>query len=961
MMSDWSLIYKKFGLDTDFEPDCWQLLGIHRSHGDLGLLDAALASRRRLLTSLEMTTDQLYIRKFEAEVLLPAYIKACESLNETEHLPEPHADGRLGMSIAKEDGSEPQGEDDIYGLKDLPDGPLELHDQKNEMQGVDDPDDIIGLKKEEFVFTEFEQEKNVPVSELSDEPLPLSELLGDSSAGELISDKSNDSAFPLTGEQDHDYSLAEADIAGQEDISTEHVPVLEALDDLPDDFLDSIEPDLDRSSGEPEQEPDGDDDDLPSRSLTPDKILGYVLAIIPIIALIIFISFLFSTDKKDNTEGQLISDEDIAQIEIANKKNISEAIKNQVVESGFKAQAIPDNFLLMLDQLIASYSSGQERQALLEDIAISLQAWQMIAGNISDTSAFSHILESQLFRNNDMAFDLSEQENDRLAYVLSASDSEVALTPAFYNSVMKSANTNQKRRMIELAGVSGTAVLRDLMLDTLKGKEDPEISCRIVRAFCLWLNASDQSELLTLVSSSRRDLSRRIFDNLNMRYASVLENTSLADRFLPGSFTRREIDICLKWWQENILSLGIAGRPGQNNSLAEAKGLPADEYAVLLAGIWKNSYILNAMLRSSVSLPVMSPDIEINAGCELLIDQVLAESMSQVKNALLAVIYEKYAGDPLLNEIDLIRFGSREYDFIDADLRAQARANEILIYCKIMNGEKYESRKTLRYNPGSNTLLLVRDALFEAIKNYASSKIAVYNRQPQSFGDLRVDFELDFELVGESEYRSGDENAEADLQKVLVQLRADPFSQELYQKASMISHNRDNVDSESLIYLQLGVKALSNRKFGAGSAIAIDCFSKAINYPLGRKILEHNMPSLVQVLLEEPGFVCASCGNSGYVICPACNGSMFVRCDACRGQGSVVDRTEGRQACYDCGGTGKLYCVDCNGSGVQRCVSCSEYISNIDLFLPDDQQLNKLQQAINHAALRYKIAITPIE
>ncbi|MBN2063539.1 MAG: zinc finger-like domain-containing protein, partial [Sedimentisphaerales bacterium] len=747
----------------------------------------------------------------------------------------------------------------------------------------------------------------------------------------------------------------------QEDASPENIPVLEALDDLPDDFLDSIEPDIDRPAGEPEQESDDDDQDVPSSRLTPDKILGYVLAIIPIIALIIFISFLFSTDKKENTDEQLISEEDIALIEKANKGNISEAIKNQVVESGFTAQTIPDNFLLMLDQLIASYSSGQDRLALLEDIAISLQAWQMIAGNISDTSAFSHILESQLYRNNNMAFDLSEQENDRLAYVLAASDSEVALAPAFYNSVMKSANTNQKRRIIELAGVSGTTALRDLMLDTLKGKEDPEISCRIVRAFCLWLNTSDQSELLTLVSSSRRDLSRRIFDNLNMRYASVLENTSLSERFLPGSFTRREIDICLKWWQENILSLGNAARPGQNASLAGAKSLPADEYAVLLAGIWKNSYILNAMLRSSVALPVMSPDMEINAGCELLIDQVLAESMAQVKSALLAVIYEKYAGDPLLKEIDLLRFGSREYDFIDADLRAQARANEILIYCKIMNGEKYESRKTLRYNPGSNTLLLVRDALFEAIKNYASSKLAVYQRQSQGFGDLMLEFDLDFELVGESEYHSGDENADDDLQKILAQLRADPFSQELYQKARMLSHNRDNVDSESLIYLQLGIKALANRKFGAGSAIAIDCFGKAMNYPLGRRILEHNMPSLVQALLEEPSFICSGCGNSGYVICPSCNGSMFVRCDACRGQGSVVDRTDGRQACYDCGGTGKLYCVDCNGSGVQRCVLCSEYISNIDLFLPDDQQLTKLQQAINHAALRYKIAITPIE
>ncbi len=990
-MGQWSVFFKLFGIPDGTNPDNWQILGLDIS-ADQHDIDLAMQARKKILADVASMLNQLQLHKFEAEVLLPAYIAASESVNtasetpNTSPAPENDDSGDYGLKPI----------DDVYYDDPQPASP-------SPVDSDDDDDDIINLVEPSYSYEQFNDLPDTPpapaVDPVSDDDDIIPGLKSPDSVTEEYIDQDSFLSLPddyhpepdeeTTGEDDDDdipfLEIALEDIAQPEqsaaalvvpvDDDDDSVPVLEAVpdvEDIPDDLLDNLtsdHDDLPHVEAVEQDDDEVDDEQSSSKNFLVDKMLVYLLAAIPVIAIIIFMSFLFSSDDKTadtstpadlvDTDSQLVDSTDSSSANTAVKK----VNKDKVFDFGFVAQEVPANFSLLLDKVAYSFTEEEDAISLLEDIVVTLQAWQLIASNSDDTSAFETMVESGDYRNNiHAAFGIDDIALDNLSELIGNTADEIDIPDELFESEFHSASPARRYRMVELAGVSNSSLLRDKLLKNLNGKDTDEVSSRTIRSICLWCAPADQYQLLNIVNPAIRDIARRVFNNLNTRYPYGELKKSEIDRMLPYSFTRRDVDKTLEWWQANLQKVSTAKqRPAYNTKKKPETDLsPAQYRSVLLAAVWKNSYILNSLLRNSIYLPPLSPDIEISPNRDLPVDQILADSLKQISNGLLAVIYDLYSDKDIaiLDDIDVIRFTSQEYDFVDVNYRAQAKVNEILIYCKLMNGEKYDNRKSSRLNKNIDTYLAVRNTLYDALKKYASGNIVNYAQSPLVFADLDINIDLNFDLVSDYDMpATNNDRPDKPLADILAQLRDNPFSTELYKEAQLASQSIDGRDSEGLVYLQLGIKALQNRKFGAGTAIAIDCFKKAVKWPASRRVLEQAKPTLVQILIESPDFICDSCGNTGYTICPDCEGTIYVRCDNCKGDGVITIKGEGRKYCPDCGGLGAVICSECEGSGVTRCQKCYDYITDLDLFLPDDKELIQLQQAVNMASLKINISI----
>ena len=959
-MTDWSDIFLILGLPLGGNPDSWVILGVPNGEKDQKAIDAALKKRRKELMDDQFGLDPVTVHKFESEILMPAYHEVCEVAQEDED------------TIKLKDNS------DSYGFLD---DDADQNDSSGEntygLVGEDADSDSIGLVDESYSYKDYD---NVPdnsnsVTEVEkfdgllpedhghveDQKIAAEDFLSLPDDFDVSKDTSNDDSDIPVLEAVEDDDDDNVEMAGK-NYRDEDVPVIEALvDDLPDDFLEKMTKedvvyaadDVDIEEDEPELEE--------VQRFSSEKLLIYALAAVPVIVLVIFAMFLFKSDPKDNADdtggsGTTEIVESAPAAETTAKAKPDKAIKEKF-DFGFVAQDIPEKYLIMIEELAASYTYQDNQIELLEDIVVTLQAWQIIAGNVSDFESFVSMLRSDLYRGNGaVTFGINEYALSDFYKLLDMSADDIKLPVSAFNSAFGDTDSPYRSRIIELASVSGGSDLRDTMFSRLTEKESYDTTSRIIRGVCTWLDQTDQLQMLDCIIPSRRDLANRVFNNLNARYSDPSYGIDAVESAMPFRYNRADIEKTLKWWQTNILTIKSNARVNNTAAKDSLTAVSPGYKAVLLSAVWKNAYMLNSIIRDSVFLPPVSPDLEIGSEKELPVDQLLADSMDQIVNGILAVIYDLFSKDDvkILNDIDIIRYSSREYDFVDRGLRAQSKAKEILIYCKLMKGEKYDSTKMMRIEKNKSTYLVVRDTLFESLKRYAAGNLCNYAHDPTLYEELGLDLALDYGLI---DHYNSEATSENDYNRAIAELRQNPFSKELYQAAMQQSLSRDEVFNEGLVYLQLGIKALKNKKFGSGTAIAIDCFSKAVKWPVSKQVLQDHLPALVDILLEDPDYLCPHCGNTGFVVCDKCEGNLFVRCDNCGGDGSVIVKGEGRQYCPDCGGYGKVACFTCDGRGVLSCIDCYDHITDVDLFLPNEEQLKTLQQAVNLAALNVSIKV----
>ncbi len=888
-MEQWSEFYRLFGVSQSNSPDKWEILGLS-ARASQAEIEQGLLARRQLISDSEI--DSQLVKEFDSQVLFPAYIAACKEI----------------ASYESEDDGE---EDEVIGLLSLD---LETEDQRYLHDSADHKID-------------------------RDEYLSLGEL------------DSSDSSIPLLEPLEDDFD-------GQTDSDDTAVPLLIEVGDSDDIYSETVEETAGSEVGEFDIEPD---DAVPleiikeGKGSSPNRLLLFLLIFIPLISFAIFLVFLLNSKSDVPEPVAQVTNQPSTELEVDNSSSFSpesqDVLPSEPIVHTFTQQPVPQHFMQLLDLVRNSFSKDNREDHVLEDIIVLLRAWQYMAGNIDSYPRFEALLQRQEYRSNPTTIVEKDIPMEGLKFLVRDHAEDIALPANYFDNVFSSQSPVHRGRAIELATITNSHGLRNVLIESLENDQEMETVGRIIRGLCVWGSYEAHFELLSSINPAKRDISRRILNNLNGRYANISSSGENIDRYLPYDFTRRDVEKSLLWWQGNLAKLagsGPANYPARQNASVNTGYLPSEIRAFLLAEVLRVSIILNSTLRSSVNLPVISPELEISTRRIVPLEQALSDSIRQLGSGILAVIYHKYSEkNEVFNEIDIIRLFSHKYDFIDIGQRASARANELLGYCCLTAGQKPEldSQQALSFE-----LISVRDTLWQALNMYAVGEMADYQRKPFVIDDVGLTVSVDFELGGDINAASPVSNSE--IVKIQEQIDSEPYSPQLYQQDRLISDSMTADESEGLAFLQLGIKALRNRQSWTATAIAIDCFQRAVQSVSSKAILAKVKPELVGFLMENPDHFCEICGNTGYVICPDCRGMVYQRCLNCKGQGQVTVRLEGRGICPDCYGHGHVPCEKCLGSGVVGCNHCYEYVIGLDILLPNESQLIDLQYAANLATLK---------
>ena len=970
-MSEWNIIYSLFDIAPNSSPDAWEIIGVDRDERDLRVILVAFEERKRVLAAGVVGQRQaVLVRKFQQEILVPAFNKVCTAA-ESDWLEGSDAED------AREDVVDDKAGSDFESI-DVADFNLDS-DEVNSESSAEYIDAVEFLKPEE-------------------EPIPV----------ENSEDGKGDGAIPFlavaeeddASEDDSGYELAKKTVEHSKEESGDHevpvlidaerfVPELEASQQLR-----AIQDSMDESfSGE---ELDSYvvaevDEEIPDvtppakkKKLGSEKFILYFIAVIPFIALGIFAIVLINLDPEGETanessaenvavvdeNAELVSTErheENADVDVADESQSEENVKveeqqddSKKLSLGLKPVEVPVRFSFLADEVKQSFSDGSKSVEVLEDIAVVLKAWQFIVQNAPDTEGYVTMLQNDRHRNQaDAVFDLKAAGNDYLNSLLSEPDSSIEFPVEFFQEEFDSGENDRIWCAIELAGISGSTALQDYIFSRLADEKDPELVSRMVRAICLWSSATEQMAMFDLVNSARRDLCRKIFSNLLMRYEVDPLASGAYESLLPYSFTSRDLDKTLEWWKSNLLKLQqqkLRSQTRVNYGRQQQTEMTDTAYhATVLAVVWKNSIELSAALRNSREMPLLSPDMEINNSISYPVNQVLFRSVKQVADGLLAVMYDEFSAESFLEDLDILRFKALEYEFGDVELRAPFKAEEVSIYCDLISGGEFSGKfSSNNIDQKKSMLLQVRDDLFDAMNKYAASTVVDYGSD--FTGDVASSLNLDYDFELNNEYQLVNETEEK-VKKLLEEFRAEPFSAEKFNEVRYASYLADMQGKAGLAYLQLAIKALQSENSTAGGAIAIECFRKAMKWPESRGIMKKHVAGLYESLLQDPDFHCSFCGDTGYRLCPECDGSIFVRCQECRGYGAVTVRLEGRVTCPDCDGYGKVPCWECGGTGVVACLDCYDYLISQELFLPNDETLKEIQQEINLATLQVRVSV----
>ncbi len=966
-MAEWKIVYKILNISTDREPNAWEILGVDRRENDLRKILSAFEERKRILAAgVTGQRQMVLIRKFQQEVLVPAFNKVCTEAerDEVEDLEEPE-------TIEEEI---PEVEEDEFRLKET------------------DDDNVYSLATGDYIDAdEFlkPDEKSAPVEAEDDDrgAIPFLEVMEDSVSSEAIEAKAEPDSKKSNDDSD-DYQVPVLLDADQFVPELESSQELQALQNVMDDS--KVEEQLDsfEELGVAEEE-EGEEPKKQKKQLGREKYLLYLIAIIPFIALGVFAIVLMNMDPEKDGGADTVEVGQVSEVESGQdtglaadagdgsmdpdkpdkQASVTEAVlpENKKLSLGVKSVEVPVRFSFLIDEVRASFSDGSSSVEILEDIAVILKAWQIIVQNAPETSDYVLMLQNMRHRGRaDKIFDLKSSGVDYLDSILSKPDSSIDFPIEFFREEFDSGDKVRIWRAIELAGISGSTSLQEFIFDELDKKKDQELACRMIRALCIWSSATEQLAMLDLLKPGKRELAKMMFGNLLIRYEIDPLSSGAYESLLPHSFTSRDLARTMEWWQNYLLRLSpsmavssglVSGNMGVSRAQGADRITETSYQGNVLAVIWKNSIELSAALRSTRGMPLLSPDIEINPSITYPVSQVLFRSVKQLSEGLLAVMYDEYSKEDFLEDLDILRFHALEYEFGDVDLRAPYKAEEVSVYCDLISGGEFSGKfKTAQLIEGQSPLLAVRKSLFEAMTKYAASSIVDY--KSDFIGDVSYYIELDFDFELNNEYELVNESEEK-LKQLLEEFRSEPFSVDKFNKVRTASSQADMQGKAGLAYLQLAIKAMqSNNKNDAG-AMAIDCFKNAMKWPESRAILKSYTPGLFESLSEDPDHRCSYCGDTGYRLCPECDGMIFVLCQECRGSGAVTVRLEGRVTCPDCGGYGIVPCWECAGTGVVPCMECYDYLTSQELFLPDDEVLKELQQEINLATLQIRVDVKP--
>ena len=969
-MAEWKIVYKILKIAMDREPNAWEILGVDRREKDLRKILSAFEERKRILAAgVTGQRQMVLVRKFQQEVLVPAFNKVCTEAerDDVEEIEEPEVEPEFRAV-----------EDDVTGLTE------------------DDDDNVYSLSAgetinaDEFLKPEDKPKADDVIAE-KEGLIPFLEVVEDSdNLAAIEAAEERESGEPVANDDSDDYQVPVLLDADQFVPELESSQELQALQNVMDDSrveeqLDSYE-ELELVDDEPAE----DVVKPKKKKLGHEKFLLYFIAIIPFIALGVFAIVLINLDPDKGGGAQAVGDGQVSEAvnEVENDGGVSgpeisgqesaEPVEAAAAEEpetgemrlslGVKPVEVPVRFSFLIDEVKASFSDGSSSVEVLEDIAVILKAWQIIVQNAPETGDYVLMLQNNRHRGRAYeVFDLESASMNELDELLSEPDNSIDFPIEFFQEELNSGDNARIWRAIELAGISGSASLQEFIFRELDKQKDQEQVSRMIRALCIWSSASDQMAMLDLIKPGKRDLARMIIGNLLMRYGIDPLASGAYESLLPHSFTTRDLEKTLEWWGDNLLKLSPAmpvnnmpvyGNMVTNGVQAGSEVSETSYQSSVLAVVWKNAIELSASLRSTRGMPLLSPDIEINSSATYPLSQVLFRSVKQVAEGLLAVMYDEYSTESFLEDLDILRFHALEYEFGDADMRAPYKAEEVSVYCDLIAGGEFTGKyKVEKYTDSKSPLLSVRKSLFEAMSKYASSSVADYNAK--FIGDVSYYIKLDFDFELNNEYELVNESDEK-LKELLEEFRSEPFSADKFNEVRAASSQADMQGKAGLAYLQLAIKALQSGNSADGGSMAIYCFRNAMKWPESSAIMKHYTPGLYESLSQNPDYHCAACGDTGYRLCPKCNGMIFVRCQECRGNGAITVRLEGRVTCPDCGGYGMVPCWDCTGAGVVSCMECFDYLTSQELFLPDEEVLKELQQEINLSTLQIKVEIKEV-
>ena len=980
-MDEWKIIYSLFELPSDKKPDEWEILGVGRGERNLRKILDAFEERKRVLAAGIMGERQMVlVRRFQQEVLVPAFNKVC---TEAER-------GKLEEAAKEEiEVEEPAQYDmeDVPGLKEDDGGSYSISEASVSSEYIN---------AEEFLMPEEKPEVKQPQVE-DDGMIPFLEVAEEDSVGggeddevyvepELIVEERKEAAKEESGGHEVPVLLDAEQFVPELESSQELRAIQNGMDDS------KVEEQLDNFVGnevlEIDEPEDGEVESISKKKLGREKYLIYLIAIIPFLALGAFALFLIyfqpdSSEKAEVGKEEVVADAGAAAegagadglvsgagVEGTGAAGTDEAAEDDAdslkLSLGVKPVDIPLRYSFLIDEVGVSFSDGTKPVEVLEDIAVVLKAWQFIVQNAPETEGYLAMMQNDRHRGNlHRVFDLkSIGEEGYLDSMLNEPDSSIEFPVEFFRGELESGNNARIWRAIELAGISGSTALQEYILRELEGQKDNELAGRMVRAMCVWTTPADQMAMLDMLKPGWRDMCRMVLGNLLVRYEIDPLSSGAYESLLPYNFTSRDLEKTIRWWQDNLLkqspAMSFQRGGGRNLGRQNKPEMSETAYqATAIAVVWKNAIELSAALRSSRGMPLLAPDIELNSSISYPVNQVLFRSVKQVADGLLAVMYDDFSNESFLEDLDILRFHALEHEFGEVELRAPFKAEEILVFCDLIAGGEFNGKlRADKKAKESSPLLVVRESLYNAMRKYAASSVADYHADFIGDVSFYINLDFDFELNNDYEMVSESENK---LKKLLEEFRSEPFSVEKFNEVRDASLETDMQSKAGLAYLQLGIKALESETANDGGAMAIDCFRNAIRWPGSGEILKKHAPGLYESLSHDPDYHCQSCGNTGYRLCPECDGLIFVRCQECRGKGAVTVKLEGRVTCPDCGGYGKVPCYDCAGTGVVACMDCYDYLTSQELFMPNDEVLKELQQEINLATLQISVEVSEKE